>query len=84
MSATRVIGLVVLVLGLVALVGGLAYMWKAYHDQDQNNDGFFTNPSEGKENKHQFWNGVYIAGGGLVLTVVGLVVMRVGASPRAA
>lgn len=84
MSATRVIGLVVLIVGALALLGGLGYMLKAYMDQDENNDGFFTNPDEGQENKDQFYQGAWTAGGGLLLVVVGIFVMRAGASPRAA
>src|SRR5688572_10985547 len=82
MSATQVIGLVVLVLGVLALLGGGGYMLKAYNDQDENNDGFFTNPEEGDENKGQFYNGMYVAIGGVVFIVAGLVMMRMGASPR--
>ena len=84
MTATQVLGIVVLVIGVLALLGGAGYMLKAYSDQDQNNDGFFSNPEEGQENKGQFYNGMYVAGGGLLLTIVGLVLLRVGASPRRA
>jgi hypothetical protein len=84
MTALRIVGIVLLVVGVLALLGGAGYMFKAYNDQDQNNDGFFTNPEEGQENKGQFYNGMYVAIGGLVLTVVGIVMTRMGASPRAA
>lgn len=84
MTALRVAGVVLLCIGVLALLGGAGYMLKAYNDQDENNDGFFTNPEEGQENKGQFYNGMYVAVGGLVLTVVGIVMMRLGASPRAA
>lgn len=84
MTAIRVVGIVLLCVGVLALLGGAGYMVKAYNDQDENNDGFFTNPEEGEENKGQFYNGLYAAVPGVVLVVVGLVMMRMGASPRAA
>ena len=84
MSALRVAGIILLCIGVLAVFGGGGYMLKAYNDQDQNNDGFFTNPEEGQENKGQFYNGMYIAIGGVVFLVAGLVMMRMGASPRAA
>jgi hypothetical protein len=84
MTALRTAGIVLLCIGLLALLGGGGYMLKAYNDQDQNNDGFFTNPDEGQENKGQFTNGMYVAIGGAVLAVVGLVMMRTGASARTA
>lgn len=84
MTAMRVVGIVLLCVGVLALLGGAGYMLKAYNDQDENNDGFFTNPEEGQENKNQFYNGLYAAVPGAVLIIVGLVMMRMGASPRAA
>ena len=84
MTALRVVGIVLLCVGILALLGGAGYMLKAYNDQDENNDGFFSNPEEGKENKGQFYNGMYVAIGGAVLLIVGAVMMRMGASPRAA
>jgi len=84
MTALRVAGIVLLVVGILALLGGGGYMLKAYNDQDQNNDGVFTDPQEGQENKGQFYNGLYAAIPGVVLIVVGLVMMRMGASPRSA
>lgn len=84
MTALRVAGVVLLVIGILALLGGGGYMLKAYNDQDENNDGFFTNPEEGQENKNQFYNGLYAAIPGVVLIVLGLVMMRMGASARPA
>ena len=75
------VGTVLIVLGALVMLGGLGYVYMAAQDQDQNNDGVFTNPEEGQENKDKAYGGFYIAGGGLLLVVLG-VVLNVGGRRR--
>ena len=72
------IGTVLMVIGVLGLIGGLVYFGMAYESQDENNDGVFTNPEEGQENKQKAYNGFYIAGAGLAIALVGLVLTLVG------
>ena len=66
------IGTVLIVVGGLVLLGGLGYVGYAYMQQDENNDGFFTDPKEGQENKDKAYLGFYIAGGGLLIALLGV------------
>lgn len=70
--AMAAIGTVLIVVGALALLGGLGYVLMAKESQDENNDGVFTNPEEGQENKSKAYTGFYIAGGGLLVALVGV------------
>lgn len=70
--AMAAIGTVLMVVGVLALVGGLVYVGMARESQDENDDGVFTNPEEGQENKGKAYTGFYIAGGGLLVALLGL------------
>ncbi len=75
--AMTAIGTVLIVVGGLAMIGGLAYVGWAAMKQDENNDGVFTDPEEGKENKDRAYLGFYVAGGGLLLAALG-VVLNIG------
>lgn len=70
--AMATIGTVLIVVGGLALLGGLGYVGYAYMEQDENNDGMFTNPEEGQDNKQLAKRGFYIAGAGLLVALVGV------------
>lgn len=76
--AMAAIGTVLIVVGTLAFVGGLAYVGYAYMKQDENNDGIYTDPGKGQENKDRAYLGFYIAGGGLLVGLVGAV-LNIGA-----
>jgi hypothetical protein len=77
MSGGYTIGVVLLVLGGLALLGGLAWAANGYMAQEDNNqdDSVFTEPDNSQE-KDQMNAGFFIAGGGLVLAIIGGVLMR--------
>ena len=77
MSGGYTIGVVLLVLGGLALLGGLAWAANGYMAQEDNNqdDSVFTEPDNSQE-KDQMNAGFAIAGGGLVLAIIGGVLMR--------
>ena len=77
------LGTVLIVVGGLALLGGLGYVGYAYLQQDQNNDGVFTDPQEGQQNKDRANTGFYVAGGGLLVALVG-VALAVGGRRRTA
>ena len=66
------IGTVLMVVGILGLLGGLVYVGIAYNDQEKNDEGVFTNPERGQDNKDKAYLGFYIAGGGLLLALLGL------------
>lgn len=70
--AMAAIGTVLIVVGAVVLVGGLYYVFMARESQDENNDGVFTNPEEGQDNKDKAMTGFYVAGGGLLIALLGV------------
>jgi hypothetical protein len=70
--AMATIGTVLMVIGVLALVGGMVYFGIAYRDQDQNDDGAFTNPERGQDNKDKARLGMYIGGAGLLVALVGV------------
>lgn len=70
--AMAAIGTVLIVVGALVLIGGLANVFMARESQDENNDGVFTNPEEGQENKDKAYTGFYIAGGGLLIALLGV------------
>lgn len=82
----RAIGIVVLVVGLLVLFGGLGWAYKQYQDEEKNNDtpGPFNDPDESQENAGNGLNGLWLAGAGLVITVVGTVLLAFGGRSRAA
>ena len=71
--AMAAVGTVLMIVGGVLILGGLGYVGFAWMQQDENNDGFFTDPEKGQENKDKAMLGFYIAGGGLLLTIAGVV-----------
>jgi hypothetical protein len=71
------IGTVLIVVGAVVLLGGLGYTYMAWRDQEQNDEGVFTNPERGQDNKGKAYLGFYVAGGGLLLAILG-VALNVG------
>ncbi|MEA3166637.1 MAG: hypothetical protein QOJ26_1509 [Thermoplasmata archaeon] len=77
MSGGYTIGVVLLVLGGLALLGGLAWAANGYMKQQDNNqdDTVFTEPDNSQETA-QMNTGFMIAGGGLVLAIIGGVLMR--------
>jgi hypothetical protein len=81
--AMAAIGTVLIVVGALALAGGLGYVGYAYMKQDKNNDGLYTDPGQGKENKDRAYLGFYIAGGGLLVALLG-VALNVGGRRRSA
>jgi hypothetical protein len=77
----RAIGIVVLAIGLLVLFGGLGWATKQYMDEEKNTDegpGPFNNPDESSENAGSGLQGMWIAGAGLVVTVVGVVLLVMG------
>lgn len=81
--AMATIGTILIVVGALALVGGLAYVGYASMQQDQNNDGVFTDPQEGQQNKDRAYLGFYVAGGGLLVALLGIV-LNIGGRRRSA
>lgn len=81
--AMAAVGTVLIVVGALVMLGGLGYVWNAYQQQDENNDGVFTNPEEGQENKDKAYMGFYIAGGGLLVAILGIA-LNVGGRRRSA
>jgi hypothetical protein len=81
----RTIGLVVLVVGLLVLFGGLGWAYKQYQDEESNNDtpGPFNDPDESSENAGNGMNGLWIAGAGLVISIVGTVMLVMARPGRA-
>ena len=77
MSGGYTIGVVLLVLGGLALLGGLAWAANGYMAQEDNNqdDSVFTEPDNSQE-KDQMNVGFMVAGIGLVFAVIGGVLMR--------
>jgi hypothetical protein len=74
MSATRSIGLLCVVLGLVALVGGGAFAIAGYNHHTDG--GWF---SSGSDHDSGMMNTGYFVGGlGLLVLVIGIVLMSVG------
>lgn len=80
MSATRTIGLLCVVLGLVALVGGAVYAIAGYN---HSTDGGFFSGSD-KHDEGMMNTGYFIGGLGLLVLVIGIVLMATSRSPRAA
>lgn len=76
--AMAAIGTIVMVIGILGLIGGLVLVGLAYRDQDKNNDGVFTNPERGQDNKDRAHLGMYIGGAGLLVAVVGAVLTVMG------
>ena len=70
--AMAAIGTVLIVVGALVLLGGLGYSYMAWRDQEQNDEGVFTNPERGQDNKDKAYNGFYIAGGGLLVALLGV------------
>ena len=71
--AMAAIGTVLIVVGGLALLGGLGYVGYAYMDQEKNEEGVVTNPERGQDNKDKADLGLYVAGGGLVVALLGVV-----------
>ena len=71
----RGIGIAVIVIGLLILFAGLFWAWRSYQDEAKNNDkpGPITNPDRSNDNAGNAMNGFWLAGGGLLVTVVGVV-----------
>jgi len=70
--AMAAIGTVLIVVGALVLLGGLGYSYMAWQDQEKNDEGVFTNPERGQENKDKAYTGFYIAAGGLLLALLGV------------
>lgn len=66
------VGTVLMVVGILALLGGLAYVGIAYSDQEQNEEGVFNDPERGQDNKDKAYLGFYVAGAGLLVALLGL------------
>lgn len=77
MSGGYTIGVVLLVLGGLALLGGLGWAANGYMNQEDNNqdDTVFTEPDNSQETS-QMNTGFVVAGVGLVVAVIGGVLMR--------
>lgn len=74
----KTVGVLLLVLGVVALLAGLGAAGYAYTDQAENEDQVFADPDRTDLNQQLMVGGTVAAGAGLVLLVVGLVAMTVG------
>jgi len=82
----RTIDIVVLVLGLLVLFGGLGWTYKQYQDEKDNNQqtpGPFTDPGETEENAGSGMNALWVAGAGVLIAVVGVVLLLMGGRSHA-
>lgn len=85
MSAGYTIGVVLLVVGGLALLGGLGWAANGYMSQEDNNqdDSVFTEPDNSQE-RDQMNLGFGIAGLGLLFAIIGGVLMGTSRRPIAA